>query len=88
MLGTSERKRATKIVVILMYKYGFCPAKLPLLGGKDDFLSKKTPQNLYGPIFCRTFALLLKTKHANMVPIVQLVRASDCGSECRGFESH
>ena len=25
---------------------------------------------------------------ANMVLIVQLVRASDCGSECRGFESH
>ena len=24
----------------------------------------------------------------NMVTIVQLVRASDCGSECRGFESH
>ena len=24
----------------------------------------------------------------NMVPVVQLVRASDCGSECRGFESH
>ena len=23
-----------------------------------------------------------------MVPVVQLVRASDCGSECRGFESH
>ena len=23
-----------------------------------------------------------------MVLIVQLVRASDCGSECRGFESH
>jgi hypothetical protein len=22
------------------------------------------------------------------VGIVQLVRASDCGSECRGFESH
>ena len=22
------------------------------------------------------------------MPIVQLVRASDCGSECRGFESH
>ena len=22
------------------------------------------------------------------VPVVQLVRASDCGSECRGFESH
>ena len=32
----------------------------------------------------RIFAVL-KT---NMVPIVQLVRASDCGSECRGFESH
>ena len=24
----------------------------------------------------------------NMVPLVQLVRASDCGSECHGFESH
>ncbi len=23
-----------------------------------------------------------------MVGVVQLVRASDCGSECRGFESH
>ena len=23
-----------------------------------------------------------------MVTIVQSVRASDCGSECRGFESH
>gem|GEM_PF-6562098 len=24
----------------------------------------------------------------NMVDVVQLVRASDCGSECRGFEPH
>ena len=29
-----------------------------------------------------------KTKNAaNTVPVVQLVRASDCGSECRRFES-
>ncbi len=28
------------------------------------------------------------TFKANMVDVVQLVRASDCGSECRGFESH
>ena len=27
-------------------------------------------------------------KCTNMVAVVQLVRASDCGSECRGFESH
>ncbi len=27
-------------------------------------------------------------KALNMVTIVQSVRASDCGSECRGFESH
>ena len=27
-------------------------------------------------------------KKTDMVTIVQLVRASDCGSECRGFESH
>ena len=35
----------------------------------------------------RTFALAFK-EATNMVPVVQLVRASDCGSECRGFESH
>ena len=28
------------------------------------------------------------TAFAYMVDIVQLVRASDCGSECRGFEPH
>ena len=27
-------------------------------------------------------------KESYMVVVVQLVRASDCGSECRGFESH
>ena len=35
----------------------------------------------------RTFALAFQMR-AQMVPVVQLVRASDCGSECRGFESH
>ena len=34
-----------------------------------------------------TFALDFE-RVINMVTIVQLVRASDCGSECRGFESH
>ena len=34
-----------------------------------------------------TFAIAFE-KQADMVTIVQLVRASDCGSECRGFESH
>ena len=29
----------------------------------------------------------LCTRKTDMVPIVQLVRASDCGSECRRFES-
>ena len=33
-----------------------------------------------------TFALLSKTE-SDMVAVVQLVRASDCGSECRRFES-
>ena len=32
--------------------------------------------------------MYLCTRKTNMVPVVQLVRASDCGSECRGFESH
>ena len=34
-----------------------------------------------------TFALAFE-RVINMVTIVQLVRASDCGSECRGFEPH
>ena len=29
----------------------------------------------------------LCTRNSEMVPVVQLVRASDCGSECRRFES-
>ena len=29
----------------------------------------------------------LCTRKTDMVPVVQLVRASDCGSECRRFES-
>ena len=32
--------------------------------------------------------MYLCTRNSEMVPVVQLVRASDCGSECRGFESH
>ena len=38
----------------------------------------------------RTFASQSKNKglQVKMVTVVQLVRASDCGSECRGFESH
>ena len=35
-----------------------------------------------------TFAAGYGARIPHMVPIVQLVRASDCGSECRGFESH
>ena len=35
----------------------------------------------------RKFFIPLQSK-INMVPIVQLVRMSDCGSEGRGFEPH
>ena len=31
--------------------------------------------------------MYLCTRKTNMVPVVQWVRASDCGSECRRFES-
>ena len=36
--------------------------------------------------FALAFGKEVKTN--KMVAVVQLVRASDCGSECRGFESH
>ena len=49
------------------------------------------PQAHYCRRFCTRFWEVThsgKQIEANMVPVVQLVRASDCGSECRGFESH
>ena len=58
-------------------------------------IAKKFTEVLHIPKLYNTFALAFQkertpiTTHTNnMVPIVQLVRASDCGSECRGFESH
>ena len=50
----------------------------------DSTFLKKVGQKFGGLIFLK----YLCTRKTNMVPVVQLVRASDCGSECRGFESH
>ena len=54
---------------------------------KNGFQSKKVLEKFAVSKKNTTFALLLKTE-AHMVAVVQLVRASDCGSECRGFEPH
>ena len=75
-----------------------CPAGLPQghfvvggvdrgRGGEDDILHAHFLHDLgqyQGGILylCTAFK-----KCDNMVTVVQLVRASDCGSECRGFES-
>ena len=52
----------------------------------NSYFFKKKRQNICNikdyPYLCTTFK-----KCNNMVTVVQLVRASDCGSECRGFES-
>ena len=40
------------------------------------------------PYLCAAFLESALEKTIYMVAVVQLVRASDCGSECRGFESH
>ena len=53
------------------------------MGHRRHFLQKtgkKFGALKYFPYLC--------TRKTFMVPVVQLVRASDCGSECRGFESH
>ncbi len=63
--------------------------------GKCHFFRKKS-QKSWGKIWWNQIFFVplhsLKrndsSKQANMVDVVQLVRASDCGSECRGFESH
>ena len=56
-----------------------------------DVFEKKTAQKFGGTEKSSYLCTRLKEmtfKLANMVDVVQLVRASDCGSECRGFESH
>ena len=50
-------------------------------------ISKKRAKCLHNSIYPLIFAPRLRND-VNMVTVVQLVRASDCGSECRGFESH
>ena len=47
------------------------------------YFRKKCPGVLQKDEKIHIFAIL-----SNMVPIVQLVRMSDCGSEGRGFEPH
>ena len=50
-------------------------------------IAKKIAKSFAHSKIMRTFAPL-SIGSPNMVTIVQSVRASDCGSECRGFESH
>ena len=56
-------------------------------GIKEYFFYEKKEQFFFGDLkIISIFAP--RQRNANMVDVVQLVRASDCGSECRGFESH
>ena len=50
------------------------------------FFKKKSQK--FGRIKYFSYLCTRKKQITDMVPVVQLVRASDCGSECRGFESH
>ena len=56
----------------------------------NAFIEKKVLEKFADINKSRTFASQAEmiAKQTNMVTIVQSVRASDCGSECRGFESH
>ena len=54
---------------------------------KEICSKKKNVYYLENKNNIHTFATLLRNQ-SDMVVVVQLVRASDCGSECRGFESH
>ena len=85
--GGSYRQAAAQERQNLLTKERVLAAKLPLFEDKPGKRQKKWSLFLHNQKLCRTFAVLLKTKPSNMVPIVQLVRASDCGSECRRFES-
>ena len=61
--------------------------KLPPVAPPANFFAKNRPNIWRFERKC--LPLHPQNKFAtNMVPVVQLVRASDCGSECRGFESH
>ncbi len=57
--------------------------------GNTHRRSKKAPESLARAKFSLPLHSLSGAKaKQNTVAVVQLVRASDCGSECRGFESH
>ena len=55
----------------------------------QTFLPKiKKMRQMFGSLAENDYLCTRKKQNAtNMVPVVQLVRASDCGSECRRFES-
>ena len=59
---------------------------------KERFFYANNEKNGQNAWLFAEYSLLLhrfrKEMLFDMVLIVQLVRASDCGSECRGFESH
>ena len=63
---------------------------LSVLQGKKYFLKNNAAKICANEIFFFYLCTRLTRKlvECNMVDVVQLVRASDCGSECRGFESH
>ena len=63
------------------------PSKLLLFWGNFFYFRKFLLQNLVNSKKLPNFASPFRNE-AHMVTIAQLVRASDCGSEGRGFETH
>ena len=63
--------------------YLFCIPFFVFLYKHDFFFSHNAFCSKLKHYLCTAFR-----RKPYMVRVVQLVRASDCGSECRGFESH
>ena len=55
---------------------------------KKTFTKRKKEPEILGDSKKTPYLCIAFEKQSDMVVVVQLVRASDCGSECRGFESH
>lgn len=70
------------MLCVFIWEIKFCYPFFEEKLRKNDFFWKKVLKNFAGLKIYYTFALEIKT-----VRIAQLVRASDCGSEGRGFES-
>ena len=83
-LRLKDSQRKSKSKTVKRTKFQLIPALRRGRRGGEKKMASEFGREKIKQYFCTAF----RKNGTNTVDIVQLVRASDCGSECRGFESH